>query len=164
MGDTQGAPPPSDGRAGYLTPEEQARRQSQDNQMDRGMNMGSIRILQQRQQQDTAANAAATGGGFKMDVETMKSLLPQWESIRDKLGNLTRQGEQLLALSKPAEDEGSILQKKAADAHANAYQLSVQAQRDYAQAYAAGLRKAIDSTEQQNQAAVDAVRKNGVQR
>jgi uncharacterized protein (DUF2461 family) len=55
------------------------------------------------------------------------------------------------------------MQKKAADAHAEAYQTSVQAQWDYAKAYADGLRKAIDSTEQQNHAAVDAVRKRGVQ-
>jgi hypothetical protein len=163
MGDTQGAPPPSDGRAGYLTPEEQARRQAQDNQMDRGMNMGSMHILQKRHQQDAAANAAAAGGGFKMDLDAMKSILPQWQSIVDKLEKLHRQGEQFRALPKPAEDEASKLQKKAADAHADAYQDSVQGQLDYAKAYTASLQKAIDSTEQQNQAAVDAVRKNGVQ-
>jgi hypothetical protein len=162
MGDTQGTPPPSDVRAGYLTPEEQAKRQSQDDQMDRGMNMGSIRILQQRQQQDAAANAAATGGGFKMDVETMKSLLPKWQSMADKLDDLSTQGQKLRYLHRPAEDEGSVVQKTAADEHADAYVKSVQEQRDYARGYANGLKKAIESTEQQNQGAVDAIRTQGV--
>jgi hypothetical protein len=125
MGDTQGWQPPSDVRAGYLTPEEEARRQSQDNQTDRGMNMGSIRILQQREAADKAANAAATVGGFKMDVETMKSLLPKWQSIADKLEDLRSQGGRFLYLHKTADDQGSIFQKKAADAHADVYQASV---------------------------------------
>jgi hypothetical protein len=127
------------------------------------MNMASIRILQERQQQDAAANAAATGGGFKMDVDTMKSLLPKWQSIADKLEDLRSMGARLPYLHQPANDEGSTLQKKAADAHADAYLASVVAQRDYARSYVASLQKAINSTEQQNQAAVDAVRKNGVQ-
>jgi hypothetical protein len=163
MGDTQGTPPPPHVPAGYLTPEEQAQRQAQDNQMDRGMNMGSMNILRQRQQQDAAANAAAAGGGFKMDVDAMKAIHPKWQSIADKLQDLMNQGEQLLALHKPAEDEASTLQKKAADDHAKAYQASVRAQWKYAQDYADALQKSIDSTEQQNQAAVDAVRKRGVQ-
>jgi hypothetical protein len=61
----------------------------------------------------------------------------------------------------PAQDEGSLMQKKAADAHADAYIKSVTAQRDYARGYATSLQTAITKYQQQEQAAADAVRKQG---
>jgi hypothetical protein len=151
-------------RAGYISPEEQARRQAQDQQMDRGMNMASVNILKRREAADAAANAAVTGGGFKMDAQAMRSLVPKWQSIADKLGDLLSQGQKFRGLRQLADDEASTMQKQAADVHADAYVASVQAQRDYAQAYADALDKAIKKTEHQDHAAVDAARKAGVQR
>ena len=154
----QGQPP---GRAGYLTPEEQARRQSQDRQADERFNAGAVKMYQRRQQEDAAANAAAAGGGFVMDAAAMRTLLPQWQSIADKLAKAADLGSQLPAVDKPAEDEGSTMQKRAADAHAAAYVTNVQRQQEYAQAYADKLKDAIDAYEKQDQAARDGVHKHG---
>ena len=68
------------------------------------------------------------------------------------------------AVCPPAQDESSLLQKKAADAHADAYVTSVTAQQTYAQNYADALKAAIAKTQQQDQNAQDAVNKTGVQR
>ncbi|WP_370947379.1 hypothetical protein AB5J62_07435 [Amycolatopsis sp. cg5] len=149
------------GRAGYLSPEEQAKRQRQDEQADRGMNMGTVAMYKRRDAEDAAANAAASGGGYKMDVAAMRALLPKWESIADKLGALVKDAEQFLQLPQPAEDDGSSLQMKAAKKHASAYMASVREQRDYAEGYAAALDKAIKATEQQNQAAARTIAKHG---
>jgi hypothetical protein len=118
-------------------------------------------MYQQRQQEDAAANAAAAGGGFVMDADAMRALHPQWQSIADKLGDAIDLGTQFRYLDKPAEDEGSTLQKQAADAHADAYVANVTAQQKYAQAYADKLKDAIDVYEKQEQAALDAVRQHG---
>src|SRR5947207_14752658 len=101
------------GRAGYLTPEEQAKRQAQDKQYDQGMNSGGVKVYQQRQQQDAATNAAAAGGGYAMDVDAMRKFLPRWQSIAAKLTDAINLGRQLPAVDKPAEDEASTLQKQA---------------------------------------------------
>jgi hypothetical protein len=170
MSDGAGAPAaqpaqPAPGHPGYISPEEQARRQAQDDQMDRGMNMNSVNILRRRQEADDAANAAAaSGGGFVMDPDTMRKFLPKWQSIADKLSDLLDKGNKFRALHPPAEDEASLMQKKAADAHADAYVASVQQQLDYALAYVDSLKKAIDGYGQQDQAARDAVSKSGVKR
>ena len=55
----------------------------------------------------------------------------------------------------------STLQKRAADAHADAYVQSAQQQWKYAQGYANQLKKAIDAYEKQEQATADALRKHG---
>ncbi|HEV7950159.1 MAG TPA: hypothetical protein VGP24_10360 [Glaciihabitans sp.] len=162
-GGSQPPPPQAQppGRAGYLTPEEQARRQSQDRQADERFNSGAVKMYQQRQQEDAAANAAASGGGFVMDADAMRAILPRWQSIADKLKTAIQLGQQLPAVDKPAEDEGSTLQKQAADAHADAYVANVKGQQEYAQAYADKLKDAIDVYEKQEQAALDAVHKPG---
>jgi hypothetical protein len=154
---------PVAGRAGYLSPEEQARRQAQDKQYDQGMNSTGVKVYQQRQQEDAAANAAAAGGGYVMDVDAMRKFLPRWQAIADKLGDAIDLGQQLKSVDKPAEDEASTLQKQAADAHADAYLKSVQEQQKYAQGYANGLKSAIDAYEKQDQAATEALRKHGRQ-
>jgi hypothetical protein len=118
-------------------------------------------MYQQRQQEDAAANAAASGGGFVMDADAMRAILPRWQSIADKLKTAIQLGQQLPAVDKPAEDEGSTLQKQAADAHADAYVANVKGQQEYAQAYADKLKDAIDVYEKQEQAALDAVHKPG---
>lgn len=153
------APPP--GRAGYLTPEEQARRASQDRQADERFNQGAVNMYKRRQEEDAAANAAAAGGGFVMDAAAMRTFLPQWQSIADRLAKAVELGTQLPNVDKPAEDEGSTLQKQAADAHADAYVSNVTAQQKYAQAYADKLRDSIEVYEKQEQAARDGLRKHG---
>ncbi|WP_329049993.1 hypothetical protein OG738_44065 [Amycolatopsis sp. NBC_01488] len=152
---------PVAGRAGYLSPEEQARRQAQDKQYDQGMNSTGVKVYQQRQQEDAATNAAAASGGYVMDVDAMRKFLPRWQSIADKLKDAVNLGQQLIAVDKPAEDEASTLQKQAADAHATAYLKSVREQQKYAQGYADRLKTAIDEYEKQEQAATDALRKHG---
>ena len=152
---------PVAGRAGYLTPEEQARRQAQDKQYDQAMNSAGVKVYQRRQQEDAAANAAAAGGGYVMDVDAMRKFLPRWQSIADKLGDAVDLGRQLKYVDKPAEDEASTLQKQAADAHADAYIKSLQEQQEYAQGYADRLKSAIDAFETQEQTAAEALRKHG---
>jgi hypothetical protein len=154
------------GRAGYLSPEEQAKRQAQDKQYDQGMNSGGVKVYQQRQQEDAAANAAAAnaaaaGGGYVMDVDAMRKFLPRWQAIADKLGDAYDLGQQLKYVDEPAEDEASSMQKQAADAHADAYAKSVMEQQKYAQGYANRLKTAIDGYEKQEQAATEALRKHG---
>ncbi|MFD8494963.1 hypothetical protein [Amycolatopsis sp. NPDC059657] len=152
--------PAAPGRAGYLSPEEQAKRKALDERADQGMNMGMANAYRRQQEQDAAANAAAAGGGYRMDADAMRAILPRWQSIADKLLELSRKGERLLTLRPPAEDEGSTMQIKAARAHAEAYLISVRAQRKYAQNYADALQAAIEKTEQQNQAAADTLNKH----
>jgi hypothetical protein len=94
---------------------------------------------------------------------------PWGSSCRSGRLSLTNWGwpgsyQQLRGLRPPAQDEGSVLQKKAADAHADAYLTSVTAQQTYAQNYADALKAAIAKTQQQDQNAQDAVNKTGVQR
>jgi hypothetical protein len=156
--------PASDGPVGYLTPDEKAKRQALAQQADQGMNANISNQYRQQANQDAAASAAASSGGFVMDVDAMRKFLPKWQSIADKLDQARRLGGQLRGLRPPAQDEGSLLQKKAADAHADAYVASATAQRDYAQNYADALKAAIAKTEQQDQAAQDAVHKQGMRR
>ncbi|MFD8496016.1 hypothetical protein [Amycolatopsis sp. NPDC059657] len=160
---TQGQPAPS-GPPGYLTPEELAKRKALDERADQGMNMGTANAYKRQHEQDEAATAAASGGRFVMDADAMRKFLPKWQSIADKLEQARLLGTHLKALRPPAQDEGSLLQKKAADAHADAYVASVTEQRDYARAYANALKTAIEKYEQRDQATADTVRKHGVQR
>jgi hypothetical protein len=162
-GDQQGQPP-SDGPVGYISPDEQAKRLALAKQADQGMNMNISNQYRRQAQRDAAANAAASGGRFVMDADAMGKFLPKWQAIADKLGLARQLGQQLRGLRPPAQDEGSLLQKKAADAHADAYVTSVTAQQTYAQNYADALKAAIAKTQQQDQNAQDAVNKTGVQR
>jgi hypothetical protein len=162
-GGSQSPPPqqPSPDRAGYLTPEEQAKRKAQDDRYNEAMNSAGTKVYQQRQREDAAANAAAAGGSFVMDADAMRTLLPKWQSIADKLGQAVDLGRQLPSVDKPADDEASTIQKKAADAHADAYVANVRRQQQYAQAYANKLKDSIAAYEKQEQTARDAVHKHG---
>ena len=157
----QQAPPP--GRAGYITPEEQARREAQDRQADDHFNQGAVNMYKRRQEEDAAANAAASSGGYVMDIDAMRTFLPRWQALADSYGDAIDRGQRLPQLNKPAEDEGSTLQKQAADAHAIAYVKNVTDQQKYAQTYADKLRECIEAYEKQEQAARDALRKHGKQ-
>jgi hypothetical protein len=159
-GDQHGQPV-SDGPAGYISPEEQAKRLALAKQADEGMNMNIANQYRRQAQRDAAANAAASGGGFVMDANAMGKFLPQWQTIADKLEQARIMGQELRSVRPPAQDDGSLMQKKAADAHADAYVTSVTAQRDYARAYATSLQTAIKKYQEQEQAAADAVHKRG---
>jgi hypothetical protein len=170
VSDAAGAPPSStsggqqaqpSGPVGYISPEEQAKRDALAKQADEGMNQNISNQYRRQAAQDAAASAAVSGGGFVMDADGMGKLLPKWQSIADKLERARQLGVQLRFVKAPAEDDGSLMQKKAADSHADAYIKSVTAQRDYARGYATSLQTAIGTYQQQEQAAADAVRKQG---
>ncbi|MBB4686399.1 hypothetical protein [Amycolatopsis jiangsuensis] len=152
---------PPDGRAGYLSPEEQALRDRQDKQYNEAMNTAGTHIYQRRAAEDAKVNAAAAGGGFKMDIGAMKSLLPDWQDIADELFSMVRDGRQMKGISKPAEDPASTMQKQAADSHADAYVESLMQQHAYAQGYADQLKQAIAKYEQQDQANTHGLDKQG---
>lgn len=108
------APPP---RAGYLTPEQEAARRALEEQADRGMNMGTTAAMHRQAEEDAAANAAASGGpgGFKMDVDQMRAILPEWRSIAEKLQDLLGRHERsTFTKLEPAEDQASTTQVQAA--------------------------------------------------
>ena len=142
-------------RAGYVSPEEQAKRLRQDEQMSQGMNLLATAILERREAEDGTVNHAATGG-FRMDVQEMRALLPRWQSIADKLRDLAMLGEKLLLVIQPAADDGSTLQLDAAMAHGDVYMTNLRAQRQYAQCYVDALKKTIAAIEQQDQATAGA--------
>lgn len=160
-GQSSSSSQPVDGRAGYVDPEEQARRDRQDKQFDEAMNSNGTRIYQQRAAEDAKVNAAAAGGGFKMDIAAMKALQPEWQGIADGLNGMIRSGRQLRAVTPPASDDGSSLQKRAADMHADAYLTSLQQQQAYAQGYADKLKDAIGKYEKQDQANTSSLNKQG---
>jgi hypothetical protein len=169
MSDTSGsanapASPPapdSDTPAGYLTPEEQARRDSQDKQADIGLNQNLANQYRKRAAQDDAANAAAAGGGFELDIDAVRRFQPRWQALADRLLDARRQGQQFSALNAPATDDGSDMVGSAAKRHASAYLEIVTAQHAAAAKYAADLQTAIDSYGEQEQAAADAAAKHG---
>jgi hypothetical protein len=162
--DPQANQPASDARAGYTSPEEQQKLDSLNQQADdRGMNQNLAHQFQQHAAQDAAANAAAAGGGFKMDLATMKALAPQWVEIAHMLQDAATQGDQFKFVPQPATDDGSTIQMKAALQHAEAYKTSALAQQKYAANYATALQKAITDYENQEHAAADAVAKHGRQ-
>ncbi|WP_275291659.1 hypothetical protein [Amycolatopsis sp. La24] len=152
---------PVDGRAGYVDPEEQAKRDRQDKQFGEAMNSNGVRVYQQRAAEDAKVNAAAAGGGFNMDVDAMRKLQPKWQGIADKLSDMVRAGGQLKIVPPPAEDPASKLQKKAADGHADAYVASLQQQWEYAKGYALKLKDAIAKYEGQDHANTSSLRKQG---
>ncbi|MFF0149155.1 hypothetical protein ATK36_3536 [Amycolatopsis sulphurea] len=149
------------GRAGYISPEEQATRDRQDEQYNEAMNSTGARIYQQRAAEDAKVNAAAAGGRFVMDVDAMKSLLPDWQDIADELGDMINDGQAMQNVPQPAEDPGSTMQKQAADRHAAAYLASLRQQQAYAKGYADQLRQAIAKYEQQDQANTHGLDKRG---
>ncbi|GAA1023075.1 MULTISPECIES: hypothetical protein [Amycolatopsis] len=160
-GESSSSSQPVDGRAGYVDPEEQAKRDRQDKQFGEAMNSNGVRVYQQRAAEDAKVNAAAAGGGFNMDIDAMRKLQPKWQGIADKLSDATQLATQLQAVRKPANDDASGLQKQAADRHAAAYLASLQQQLKYAQGYAVQLKNAIAKYEGQDHANTASLRKQG---
>jgi hypothetical protein len=155
--------PPSDVQAGYTDPDQQEKQQELEARADEGMNQSIATQFRLQQQQQNQINATAAKGGFVMDTATMHTFAPQWQSVADDLEDLRKLGVQFRALRAPAIDDGSGMQKKAADAHADAYDAGIISQRDYAQNYADSFTKTIAAYENQDQAAQDAARKSGEQ-
>ncbi|WP_406640630.1 PE domain-containing protein [Amycolatopsis sp. WGS_07] len=160
-GESSSSSQPVNGRAGYVDPEEQAKRDRQDKQYGEAMNSTGTRVYQQRAAEDAKVNAAAAGGGFNMDIDAMRKLQPKWQEIADKLDDMAQAGGQLKIVPPPADDPASTMQKKAADGHADAYVASLQQQRAYAQGYADKLKDAIAKYEKQDHANTTSLRKQG---
>lgn len=123
------------GSAGYRVPA--------DDPSFKGVQATEMRALQER------LNQAAGGGmgGFKLDVEQMQTLLPQWKELRDTLDWLRRQGADLRYVRAPATDESSTMHNGAALTHAELYRRSVADQWAYADGYVKSLEKMIQRYE-----------------
>jgi len=158
----QGADQPQYGHAGYVTPDEQASRDVEQVQAVFGAPGPFAGIYQAANMlQDASTNAAVAGGSFKMDIDAMRSLLPDWEAVADQLRRMVSTARTLPGLQPPAEDMGSQIQIEAARTHAQAYLDSLQDQLTYAQGYANQLKKAISDYETREQANLDHLRKRG---
>lgn len=149
------------GHAGYISPEEQAQRNAQVIAGQVMPNPAGIMIATQQVVQDLSATAAVAGGGFRMDIDAMRALLPDWRAIANKLNGMISKARVLPSLQPPAQDPGSTEQIQAARRHAKAYLESLQQQQAYAQGYVDQLKKAIDAYEKQDQAHSARLRKEG---
>jgi len=164
QGKTPGPPSGSqgpDGRAGYLTPDEQAQRELERVTGALFPNPAAIVTAVGNVAEDVGVNVSVAGGGFKMDIDAMKRLQPRWQAIAQKLSSMQAGAQQLLTLNPPAGDPGSLKQIEAARDHAKAYNDSIAQQWEYAQGYANQLEKAINAYEQQDQAHSERLRKQG---
>nr|AXL06371.1 PE family protein [uncultured bacterium] len=121
------------GLAGYRVPV--------DDPSARGAHARELYVLEERLKQAAAGGGA---GGFKLDVEQMQALLPQWQELRDTLDRLRRLGNKLEQLNSPADDESSMANNAAALAHAEQYRLSIDQQWQYAVSYVKSLEKMIE--------------------
>jgi len=120
------------GSAGYRVPA--------DDPSFKGIHATEMRVLQERLNQ---AAAGGGSGGFKLDVEQMQSLLPQWKDLRDTLDWVRQRATDLGYVLPPAVDESSTTQNRAALAHAELYARSIEDQYNYAAAYVDSLTKMI---------------------
>jgi hypothetical protein len=120
------------GSAGYRVPA--------DDPSFKGIHAAGIRVLQERLNQ---AGAGGGSGGFKLDVEQMQSLLPEWKDLRDTLDSVRQRATDLGYVLPPAADESSTTQNRAALAHAELYARSIEDQYNYAAAYVDSLTKMI---------------------
>ncbi|QWF79691.1 hypothetical protein [Amycolatopsis sp. CA-230715] len=100
-------------------------------------------------------------GGFKMDIDAMRAIKPKWEALRDKLQKLETKSSTFTSTTAPARDEASTGQLQAARAHSGIYNTSISDQLSYAKGYVQALDDAIKKTEQQDEAARNALRKHG---
>ncbi|MEU5257640.1 hypothetical protein [Amycolatopsis sp. NPDC021455] len=121
------------GSAGYRVPA--------DDPSFKGVYAAEIQALQERLNRATAGGGM---GGFKLDVEQMQTLLPQWKDLRDTLVDLRRLGNNLKVVASPAADESSMANNNAVLTHAELYQRSIEQQRDYAIEYVKSIEKMIE--------------------
>lgn len=110
---------------------------------------------------EVARRVAAGDGGFKLDADEMRALLPQWQEVRDDFSELREAGEGLQEVTEPAGDDGSLLQIAAAGEHQRVYVDIAEQQFRYAEAYVTALEEAIVATEAADEAAGDAARDAG---
>lgn len=122
----------------------------------KGANAAAVQALQQRLAGGGGSFFSA-GGGYKIDPDQMRALLPQWQDLRDMLDWLRRNGEKLRQVSPPAADEASLLHNKAALAHAELYQGSIEEQWQYATGYVQALETMLSKYEQRDGSAKDAI-------
>jgi hypothetical protein len=87
----------------------------------------------------------------------MRALLPQWQDLRDKLDWLRQNGENLRRVRPPAADESSLGQNRAALAHAELYQRSIEEQWQYADGYVQALETMLSKYEQRDGSAMEAI-------
>jgi hypothetical protein len=119
----------------------------------KGIHAREMQLLQARL--DQAAASSGSGGGFKLDVEQMRALLPQWQELRDVLDKLRRDAEELSYVQSPADDESSLAHNRGALAHAELYRRSIADQWAYADGYVKSLEKSIAKYEQSDGSAGD---------
>src|SRR5437763_5154827 len=146
------APPP-----GYITPEQQARREAENRRMDEGIHVGS-NLPQRHAAEDATANAPINGR-FSMSAAELKAVQADWADIATALDGLMKDAERLANVSRPADEDASNLQIKAAHEHAVLYRQKLKEQYDYANEYANRLQQAMSDTQGQDQAAADAARR-----
>lgn len=149
------------GHAGYVTPEELARRKAEQAASVVVPNPAAVVSAAQNAVRDVSVNAAVAGGRFEMDLDALKALLPEWQEIVDKLGGMLRAARQLPTLRQPAADPGSTIQIRAARSHAEAYLASLRQQQAYAQGYVDKVKAAVDNYGKQEHANANALRKQG---
>ncbi|WP_103350645.1 hypothetical protein [Amycolatopsis sp. CA-128772] len=133
------------GSAGYRVPV--------DDPSVKGAHARDMIVLQERLRQ--ADEGGGSGGGFRLDVEQMQTLLPQWKDLRDTLGNLRASGEELRAVRSPADDEASRVNNTAAKTHAELYRNSIKRQWEYASQYVLSLEKMIDRYRRDDESSAD---------
>ncbi|HKN51597.1 MAG TPA: hypothetical protein VJX66_03795 [Amycolatopsis sp.] len=145
------APPP-----GYITPEQQARREAENRRMDEGIPVGS-NLPQRHAAEDATANAPINGH-FSMNPAELKAIQAEWADVAKALNDLGVDAQRLVNVHKPADEDASNLQIKAASDHATLYMQKLQEQFDYADGYAKALQQSIDKMQTQDRAAADAAR------
>ncbi|MEQ0559443.1 hypothetical protein ABJI51_10215 [Amycolatopsis sp. NEAU-NG30] len=119
----------------------------------KGIHAREMQLLQARL--DQAAASSGSGGGFKLDVEQMRALLPQWQELRDTLDWLRQRATDLGYVVPPAADESSTTHNRAALTHAELYARSIEDQYNYAAAYVDSLTKAIAKYQHSDSSAGD---------
>ena len=123
---------------------------------------GADYVAMQNLKESLSHDGAATGsGGFKLDVDQMRALLPQWQELRDKLDDLRREAHYLRQVTPPAEDEASMAHHQAAVAHADLYQRSIKDQWTYADGYVKALEKMIADYEHGDRSSADVLKNLG---
>ncbi len=123
---------------------------------------GADYVAMQNLKESLSHGGAATGsGGFKLDVDQMRALLPQWQELRDKLSGLAQSAQNLRQVKSPAEDEASMAHHRAALVHADLYRRSIEDQFNYADGYVNALVKMIADYEHGDSSSADVLKSLG---
>ncbi len=130
------------GSAGYRVPA--------DDPSVKGIHATELRLLQARLDQAAAGGGA---GGFALDVDRMRALLPQWKELRDTLEQARQLGNDLQQVKSPAADESSLVNNRGALTHAVLYQRSIMDQWTYVDGYVRSLEKTIEKYQEADHSA-----------